>query len=86
MATVGLTSEIPSIERYFTLYDFDDTDKYIYIEYNSGGFAIYDRQGEFIYEKSDIGKGPFDKYDESVKIYYGGPAIISLKLVKAISI
>lgn len=79
LAMVGLASEIPPAERYFTLYDFDDTDKYIYIEYNSGGFAIYDRQGEFIYEKSDIGKGPFDKYDVSDKIYYGGPSYYYVK-------
>lgn len=75
VSTVSLVNGLSNVEeRYFALYDFDNTKKYLYIEYLDGGFAIYDRLGEFVYEKSNVGKGPFDSYKETDIIYYGGPS------------
>lgn len=68
-----------TIERYLTIKDVDENEKYLYVEYNGGGYAIYDRIAEFIYEKSELGSGPYNEYIDDENLYYGGPSQFYVK-------
>lgn len=72
-AQISQQSNKLEVERYFPLYDYYGNKYYLYIEYINNGYAIYDRLGEFIYEKSFLGCGPFDQYSEDAVIYFVGP-------------
>lgn len=67
------------VERYLTLKDIDDSYKYLYVEYDNNGFAIYDRQQEFMYESSLIGAGPYDEFNNNNNLYYFGPTQFYIK-------
>lgn len=66
-------------ERYLLINDFDNISKYLYAEYTGGGYAIYDRLEQFLYEKSIYGNGPYNEYDETDSLYYAGPSNFYIK-------
>lgn len=68
-----------TVKRYTTLKDADNDNDYLYTEFNEGGYAIYDRIGEFLYERSDFGDGPYSNVFNSKDIYYGGPTYYYIK-------
>lgn len=75
----GGISDKKTIKRYTTLKDVDNDNDYLYTEFNEGGYAIYDRIGEFLYERSDYGSGPYSSVFNSKDIYYGGPTYYYIK-------
>lgn len=75
----GGISDKKTIKRYTTLKDVDNDNDYLYTEFNEGGYAIYDRIGEFLYERSDYGNGPYSSVFDSKDIYYGGPTYYYIK-------
>lgn len=60
-------------KRSMLIRDFNDNEVYIYMEFNPGGYALYDRTGEFIYERTIEGEGPYIDKSADDKLYYGGP-------------
>lgn len=69
-----------TLSKQLTLRDFDNKKKYIYTEFSSGGYAIYDRIGDFVYERTENGVGPFHEYGKNDKLYYGGIANYFVKI------
>lgn len=66
-------------KRYLAVKDFDETEKYLYAEYEGGGYAVYDRLGQYLYEKNPYGSGPFAAYTDESILYYGGPSYFYVK-------
>lgn len=59
--------------RTLIIRDFNENKAFLYIEFDLGGYAIYDRLGTFIYERKEYGDGPYSGYTKQNKLYYGGP-------------
>lgn len=59
--------------RTLIIRDFNEKKAFLYIEFDLGGYAIYDRLGSFIYERKEYGDGPYSGYTKQNKLYYGGP-------------
>lgn len=71
--SANTNNNIKDSQRNFLLKDFDNKKAFIYIEFDLGGYVIYDRTGEFIYERTEEGSGPYEGYSKPSKLYYGGP-------------
>lgn len=73
LLSANTSHTLKDAQRHFLLKDFDNKNAFIYIEFNLGGYVIYDRTGEFIYERTEEGSGPYEEYSKPSKLYYGGP-------------
>lgn len=76
MMTLSKDNTVNTVDKYRAIRDVDGVEKYLYVEFTQGGYAIYDRQGEFLHERSAIGNGPYSIYldNNTVELYYAGPA------------
>lgn len=70
--------------RTLILNDLYDNDTYLYMEFVDGGYAIYDRNEKFIYERTQSGLGPYSNQSVSDKLYYGGPGNYYIKEMSSI--
>lgn len=59
--------------RTLIIRDFNENKAFLYIEFDLGGYAIYDRLGTFIYERKEYGDGTYSGYTKQNTLYYGGP-------------
>ncbi len=64
---------VVSESRSIILSNFNDMNNYVYIEFQLGGYAIYDRISSEIFERTENGAGPYCNYNANDSLYYGGP-------------
>lgn len=59
------------IDYSIILYDFLEIPSFIYVQFQKGGYAISNIETGNIYERAEMGSGPYEKF-KSKKCYYGG--------------